>query len=146
MSNLKNVNMWSDGACKGNPGPGGWGVLLRFGTVEKELCGGELSSTNNRMELMGAIVGFEALKAPCNVTLCVDSKYVLKGIEEWMAGWKRNGWRTSSRKAVKNADLWRRLDAAMKIHEVTMVHVAGHSDHSENDRADELANMGVVYE
>lgn len=142
----KVVDMWSDGACKGNPGPGGWGVLIRFGTAEKEISGGLKETTNNQMELMGAITGLEALTQPCVVNLYVDSKYVMKGIQEWMPGWKRNGWRTASRKAVKNADLWRRLDAAMVIHEVNVFYIAGHSGHSENDRADELANMGVMYD
>lgn len=140
---MKTVELFSDGACKGNPGPGGWGVLLRYGDTEKPLCGGEKNTTNNRMELMAAIEGLKALKEPCNVDLTTDSQYVRKGITEWIAGWKRNGWKTAAKKPVKNADLWQQLDEQVQRHEVEWHWVKGHSGHRENEIADELANQGI---
>ncbi|NOX92585.1 MAG: ribonuclease HI [Gammaproteobacteria bacterium] len=137
------VEIFSDGACRGNPGPGGWGVLLRFNGSEKELYGGEAETTNNRMELMAAICGLESLKNPCKVTLTTDSQYVMKGATEWMAGWKRKGWMTAARKPVKNVDLWQRLESALKPHDVKWCWVRGHTGHPENERADALANRGV---
>jgi ribonuclease HI len=140
---LKTVEIFTDGACRGNPGPGGWGALLRHGEHEKELFGGEPLTTNNRMELMAAIVALETLKSPCRVVLTTDSQYVRQGITEWMANWKRRGWRTASRQPVKNADLWQRLDQAAAPHEVEWRWVRGHSGHVENERADRLANRGI---
>jgi len=137
------VEVFTDGACKGNPGPGGWGALLRCGSAEKELCGGERATTNNRMELMGVIMALEALKRPAQVRITTDSQYVKRGITEWMAGWKRNGWRTASRAPVKNRDLWERLDQALAGHRVSWHWVKGHAGHSENERADRLANQGI---
>ncbi|MCF6337537.1 MAG: ribonuclease HI [Gammaproteobacteria bacterium] len=137
------VEIFSDGACRGNPGPGGWGVLLRFNSSEKELYGGEAETTNNRMELMAAICGLESLEKPCKVTLTTDSQYVMKGATEWMAGWKRKGWMTAAKKPVKNVDLWQRLESALKPHEVKWCWVRGHTGHPENERADALANRGV---
>ncbi|HCS92151.1 MAG: ribonuclease HI [Thiohalocapsa sp. PB-PSB1] len=137
------VEIFTDGACKGNPGPGGWGALLRFGKHEKELCGGEQQTTNNRMELMAVIQGLEALTRPCVVDLSVDSRYVRDGVESWMARWKRNGWMTRKREPVKNQDLWQRLDAALAAHSVRWHWVKGHSGHAENERADQLANRGI---
>lgn len=134
------VHAWTDGACRGNPGPGGWGVVLRWNGHQRELSGGEAETTNNRMELMAAIQALESLKRPCRVILTTDSQYVRKGITEWMPGWKRNGWKTASKKPVKNAELWRRLDAARERHEVRWDWVKGHSGHPENERADELAS------
>ena len=140
---LPYVEMWTDGACRGNPGPGGWGVLMRFGEHQKELYGGEAGTTNNRMELTAVIEGLRALTKPCRVALHVDSIYVMKGMQEWMAGWKRNGWRTSAKKPVKNAELWRDLDAEIERHQVTWAWVRGHSGDAGNERADALANQGV---
>ncbi len=140
---MKNVEIFTDGACKGNPGPGGWGALLRFGEVEKSLFGGEANTTNNRMELMAAIAGLEALREPCEVRVTTDSQYVRKGISEWMLGWKKNGWRTSAKAPVKNADLWQRLDLLNQQHKVTWLWVKGHSGHRENELADALANRGI---
>ena len=137
------MELFTDGACRGNPGPGGWGVVLRAGAHEKELYGAEPETTNNRMELMAAIRGLEALKRPCEVTVTTDSEYVQKGISEWLANWKRRGWKTASRKPVKNADLWRRLDAARQRHRVRWHWVRGHSGHPENERADRLANRAI---
>jgi len=137
------VEAWTDGACRGNPGPGGWGALLRAGGRERELKGGELLTTNNRMELMAAIMALEALKRPCSVDIYTDSQYVRGGITQWMAGWKRNGWRTSGRQAVKNQDLWMALDEAAARHEIRWHWVKGHSGHPENDRADALANEAI---
>ncbi len=137
------VEIFSDGACRGNPGPGGWGVVLRFNDSEKELYGGEAETTNNRMELMAAICGLESLKKSCKVVLTTDSQYVLKGATEWMAGWKRKGWMTAAKKPVKNVDLWQRLESALKPHEVKWCWVRGHTGHPENERADALANRGV---
>ena len=140
---MKTIELFSDGACKGNPGPGGWGVLLRYGTTEKPLCGGEKNTTNNRMELMAAIEGLKALKEPCHVQLTTDSQYVRKGITEWINGWKKNGWKTAAKKPVKNADLWQQLDEQVQRHEIQWHWVKGHSGHRENDIADELANQGI---
>lgn len=137
------VDIFTDGACKGNPGIGGWGALMRIGSKEKELFGGETETTNNRMELMAVIRALEALKRPCHVRVHTDSVYVQKGISEWMANWKRNGWRTSARQAVKNADLWRELDEVAAKHKIKWLWVKGHAGHVENERADGLANRGV---
>jgi len=138
MSNK--VELFTDGACKGNPGPGGWGALLRFRGREKELSGGEAHTTNNRMELMAAIEGLKAITRPCHVVLSTDSNYVKDGITKWIFGWQRNGWRTADRKPVKNADLWQALLAAAKPHEIEWKWVKGHSGHAENERADQLAS------
>ena len=137
------VEIFTDGACRGNPGPGGWGAILRTGGREKELCGGEPATTNNRMELMAVIRALEALKRPSRVRLHTDSQYVQKGISEWIHSWKRKGWRTADKKPVKNEDLWRRLDEVAAQHEVEWRWVRGHSGHPENERADELANKGI---
>jgi ribonuclease HI len=137
------VEIYSDGACRGNPGPGGWGALLRSNGAEKELYGGEASTTNNRMELMAAIRALEALKRPSRVKLYTDSIYVMKGITAWIHDWKRRGWRTAEKKAVKNEDLWRQLDALAARHEVEWYWVKGHAGHPENERADQLANKGI---
>jgi len=137
------VEIYTDGACRGNPGPGGWGALLRFGSQEKELWGGEAATTNNRMELMAAIRGLEALKRPSQVKLYTDSIYVKNGIQTWIHGWKRRGWRTADKKPVKNEDLWRQLDAAREKHNVEWHWVKGHAGHPENERADALANKGI---
>ncbi|WP_199224368.1 ribonuclease HI [Serinibacter arcticus] len=138
------VEIWTDGACKGNPGPGGWGALLVAGGREKELWGGESPTTNNRMELTGVIEALRALKRPCSIVLHVDSTYVMQGMSSWIAGWKRNGWRTSSKQPVKNADLWRALDEEIAQHEVRWVWVKGHAGDPGNERADQLANRGVA--
>ena len=143
MSTLANVEIFTDGACSGNPGPGGWGAILRFGDREKELFGGEPNTTNNRMELMAAISGLEALKRPCQVQLYTDSTYVQKGITEWLRGWKARGWKTADKKPVKNDDLWRRLDEVASRHQVSWLWVKGHAGHVENERADTLARQGV---
>jgi len=137
------VEIFTDGACSGNPGPGGWGVLLRWRGHEKELHGGEPETTNNRMELMAAIRGLEALKPGGRASLYTDSTYVQKGITEWINGWKTNGWRTAAKKPVKNKDLWQELDAALEGHEIDWHWVKGHAGHAENERADELARLGV---
>lgn len=137
------VELYTDGACRGNPGPGGWGVLLSFRGHEKEMHGGETETTNNRMELMAAIRGLEALTKPCDVTLYTDSKYVMQGITEWISNWKTSGWKTSARKPVKNVDLWQRLDQARDRHNVEWIWVRGHSGHDGNERADALANRGI---
>ncbi|MEN5362888.1 ribonuclease HI [Brevundimonas intermedia] len=145
MSPSDHVIIHTDGACKGNPGPGGWGALLQTGGGhEKELWGGEANTTNNRMELMAAIMALEALKRPCKVELHTDSKYVMQGITEWMRGWKARGWLTAGKKPVKNADLWQRLDAARLRHDVKWRWVKGHAGHELNERADQLANRGVA--
>lgn len=140
---MTQVEAWTDGACRGNPGPGGWGVLLRSGERERELWGGEAHTTNNRMELLAAIRALEALTRPCTVDLYTDSQYVRGGITEWLAGWKRNGWRTAGKKPVKNQDLWQELDAVAARHEIRWHWVKGHSGHPENDRVDALANLGI---
>jgi ribonuclease HI len=137
------VELFTDGACKGNPGPGGWGTLLRYGDHEKELCGGEVQTTNNRMELMAVIQGLEALKRSVQVRVTTDSQYVKQGVTQWMARWKRNGWQTADRKPVKNRDLWERLDRAVANHRVEWRWVRGHTGHAENERADQLANRGI---
>lgn len=140
---MNTVEIYTDGACRGNPGPGGWGALLRYGGVERELCGGEPDTTNNRMELQAAIEGLKALKRPCQVDLTTDSEYVRNGITRWLEGWKKKGWKTSARKPVKNADLWLALDEENQRHEVSWHWVKGHSGHEENERADQLANRGI---
>jgi ribonuclease HI len=137
------VEIYSDGACRGNPGPGGWGALLRFNKQEKELWGGEAATTNNRMELMAAIRALEALKRPSRVKLYTDSIYVMKGIQTWIHDWKKRGWKTADKKAVKNEDLWRQLEAVANKHEVEWHWVKGHAGHPENERADALANKGI---
>lgn len=139
----ESVELFTDGACKGNPGPGGWGTLLRFKDSEKELFGGEPDTTNNRMELMAVIKGLEVLKRPVQLKIVTDSQYVKQGITQWIAGWKRNGWRTAAKKPVKNRDLWERLDALLTQHQVQWQWVRGHTGHPENERADQLANKGV---
>ena len=138
------VEMWTDGACKGNPGVGGWGAWMRSGGHEQELWGGEAVTTNNRMELTAVIEGLRALTRPCAVTLHVDSTYVMQGMTSWLAGWKRNGWLTGAKQPVKNKELWQALDAEVGRHAVTWVWVKGHSGDPGNERADELANKGVV--
>ncbi|MFA5938509.1 MAG: ribonuclease HI [Sinimarinibacterium sp.] len=141
---MKHVIIHTDGACKGNPGPGGWGALLEFGERRRELKGGERQTTNNRMELTAAIRAFEALKEPCQVTLFTDSSYVMQGLTEWLPGWKKRGWRTADKKPVKNQDLWQQLDAAAARHVVDWRWVKGHSGHEGNEAADRLANEGVA--
>jgi len=140
---LPTVDIFTDGACSGNPGPGGWGALLRFGAVEKEMSGGEGHTTNNRMELMGAIAALEALKRPALVRLHTDSMYLRDGITKWLPGWKSRGWLTAEKKPVKNVDLWQRLEAAAAPHKIEWLWVKGHSDHPENDRVDALARDGI---
>ncbi|HEX2332645.1 MAG TPA: ribonuclease HI [Burkholderiales bacterium] len=140
------VEIYSDGACRGNPGPGGWGVLLRYDGKEKELWGGEAATTNNRMELMAAIRALEALKRPSRVRFYTDSLYVMKGISQWIRDWKRRGWRTAEKKPVKNDDLWRRLDELAATHDIEWHWVRGHAGHPENERADKLANRGIPAE
>lgn len=137
------VEIFTDGACSGNPGPGGWGAILRWRGQEKELNGGEQDTTNNRMELMAAIAGLEALKKPTRVRVTTDSTYVRDGITSWIHNWRRNGWKSASKKPVKNADLWQRLDAATKGHTIDWVWVKGHAGHPENERADELARLAI---
>jgi ribonuclease HI len=141
---MADIEIWTDGACSGNPGPGGWGAILRSGKHEKELNGGEVLTTNNRMELTAAIEALAALKNPSNVTLWTDSTYVKGGITGWIEGWKRNGWRTSAKKPVKNDDLWKALDEATQRHQIEWRWVKGHAGHPENERADELARMGMA--
>jgi ribonuclease HI len=138
------VVIHTDGACSGNPGPGGWGAILTFGDHEKELMGGEPQTTNNRMELSAAIAALEALKRPCFVDLYTDSEYLKNGITSWINGWKRNGWRTADKKPVKNVDLWKRLDEAMAHHQVNWRWVKGHAGHAMNERADQLARDGLI--
>ena len=144
MSAQPEVELFTDGACSGNPGPGGWAAILRMGEKERELSGGAPATTNNKMELMAAISGLEALKRPCVVRLYTDSKYVLEGATKWIHGWKKNGWRTADKKPVKNAELWQRLDDALKPHEVRWHWIKGHAGHAENERADQLAREGVA--
>jgi ribonuclease HI len=136
--------MATDGACKGNPGPGGWGVVIRAGDKEKELSGGEKLTTNNRMELTAAIKGLEALKRPCRVVLSTDSRYVMDGLTKWLPGWLRNGWRTAAKQPVKNADLWQELVAAAAPHQIRWEWVKGHAGHPENERADKLASDAAL--
>lgn len=138
------VTVYTDGACSGNPGPGGWGALLLYKGSERELSGGETLTTNNRMELMAAIMALEALKRPCHVDLTTDSQYVRQGITQWLDGWKRNGWRTADKKPVKNEDLWQRLDTARQRHDVVWHWVKGHAGHPENERVDALARAGLA--
>lgn len=147
MTDKELIQIFTDGACRGNPGPGGWGVLMRAGAagqaVEKEMWGGETPTTNNRMELTAVIEALSALKRPVSVHLHTDSQYVIKGISEWIHGWKRNGWKTADKKPVKNADLWQKLDTLRQGHEVKWIWVRGHAGHPENERADALANRGI---
>mgnify|MGYP002636800905 FL=1 len=137
------VEIFTDGACSGNPGPGGWGAILRYQGTEKELMGGELDTTNNRMEMMAAISALESLKRPVKIDLHTDSTYLRDGMTRWIHGWKRNGWKTAAKKPVKNIDLWQRLEAAMASHEIEWHWVRGHTGHPENERADELARLGL---
>ena len=143
MTDETNIEIFTDGACLGNPGPGGWGVLLRWRGTNKELSGGEAETTNNRMELMAAIQGLEALKRPGRVTLTTDSTYVKDGITKWIFNWKKNGWRSAAKQPVKNVDLWQRLDEAVAGHDVNWRWVKGHAGHSENERADNLARAAA---
>lgn len=140
----KRVRIYTDGACKGNPGPGGWGALLQLDHLEKELCGGAPDTTNNRMELTAVIRALEALKRPCAIDLYTDSQYVQKGISEWIVSWKRRGWKTADKKPVKNVDLWLELDSLVAGHDIRWHWVKGHAGHAENERADELANRGIA--
>ena len=140
----KVVDIFTDGACSGNPGPGGWGAILRYGAVEKELYGGAPATTNNRMELMAAIQALEALKRPMKVRLYTDSEYVKNGITQWIHGWKAKGWKTADKKPVKNEDLWKRLDEAKRRHDIEFHWVRGHAGHPENERADALARQGIA--
>lgn len=137
------VELYTDGACSGNPGPGGWGCILRYKGTEKELCGGEPGTTNNRMEMMAVIQGLSALKRACTIEVYTDSQYVQKGITEWIWGWKKRDWKTADNKPVKNADLWQQLDALAKKHKISWHWVKGHAGHAENERADELARKGL---
>ncbi len=141
---MSKIVIWTDGACSGNPGPGGWGAILTWDGHEKDLCGGEQLTTNNRMELTAAIMALEALKRPCEIDLHTDSQYVKGGVTGWIHGWKRNGWKTSDKKPVKNVDLWQQLDAAAERHTVTWRWVKGHAGHEMNERADELARQGMA--
>ena len=138
---MKKIKIYTDGACSGNPGPGGWGALLRYGTVEKELSGGEPQTTNNRMEMMAVIQALEAIKNHCEIDLYLDSQYVRQGITEWLTGWKARGWKTADKKPVKNVDLWQRMETATEGHKIKWHWVKGHSGHAENDRVDELARV-----
>lgn len=140
---MDKVEIYTDGACRGNPGPGGWGTILRKGGHEKELYGSEAHTTNNRMELMAAIQALEALKRPCQVTLITDSQYLRRGITEWLPVWKRRGWKTADKKPLKNIDLWQRLEAATHGHEIEWQWIKGHAGHPGNERADELANKAI---
>ncbi len=142
--NMDKVEIFTDGACKGNPGPGGWGAWLKTGGHEKEICGGELNTTNNRMELMAVIEALSSLTRPCDVVVHTDSQYVQKGISEWIHGWKKRGWKTAAKEPVKNADLWQALDAAQARHQVEWRWVRGHNGHAGNERADQLANRGCA--
>ena len=144
MTQDKTVSLYTDGACKGNPGKGGWGVLMRYGSHEKELFGGEAHTTNNRMELTAIIQGLAALKRPCAVVIYTDSQYVKNGMEQWIHGWKKNGWKTAAKQPVKNEDLWRQLDQLAAQHQIQWQWVRGHAGHAENERADALANQGVA--
>lgn len=140
---MKQVEIFTDGACRGNPGPGGWGALLRYGDHEREIFGGEAETTNNRMEMTAALKALESLSEPCVVDLTTDSEYLRKGMTEWLAGWKARNWKTASRQPVKNADIWKALEAAVARHEIRWHWVKGHSGHAENERADQLANRGI---
>ena len=141
--NNRLVEIFTDGACRGNPGPGGWGAMLRYAAEVKEINGAEPETTNNRMELLAAINALESLKRPCRVHLTTDSEYVRRGITEWLENWKRRGWRTAGKKPVKNADLWQRLERAAATHEIEWYWVRGHTGHPENERADRLANLAI---
>jgi len=141
---LTKVEIATDGACKGNPGPGGWGAIIRSGTRERELSGGEPLTTNNRMELMAAIEGLNALKRPCQVTLSTDSRYVMDGLTKWIKGWQKNGWKTAAKQPVKNADLWQALIDAAKPHRIEWLWVKGHAGHPDNERADKLASDAAL--
>ena len=143
MSDSELIQIYTDGACRGNPGPGGWGALLKFGGKEKQLYGGESLTTNNRMELTAVIEALSALKRPCNVSVTSDSTYVLKGINEWLPNWKKRGWLTSGKKPVKNEDLWKSLDSLKSVHNIEWHWVKGHSGHLENELVDQLANKGI---
>ena len=143
MTGAPRVTIYTDGACSGNPGPGGWGALLQYGDAEKEICGGEADTTNNRMEMMAAIMALESLKRPMAIDLYTDSTYVRSGITEWLAGWKRRNWRTAAKKPVKNVDLWQRLDNATGQHDIAWHWVKGHAGNPGNERADELARTGI---
>ena len=143
MSDRELIQIYTDGACRGNPGPGGWGALLKFGSKEKQLYGAESLTTNNRMELRAVIEALSALKRPCNVSVTSDSTYVLKGINEWLPNWKKRGWLTSGKKPVKNEDLWKSLDSLKSVHNVEWHWVKGHSGHLENELVDQLANKGI---
>ena len=138
------IEVWTDGACSGNPGPGGWGAILSYKGTQKELCGGEAMTTNNRMELMGAIAALETLTRPCTVALHTDSQYLRQGITAWIHGWKKNGWKTADRKPVKNEELWKRLDAALGRHKIEWKWVKGHAGDAMNERADALARAGMA--
>ncbi len=140
---MDKVEIFTDGACRGNPGPGGWGALLRFGDKEKTLSGAEQDTTNNRMEMMAAIKALESLKRPCKVKLTTDSQYVMKGMTEWLPGWKKRGWKTAGRQPVKNVDLWKRLDQVANGHQIDWQWVRGHTGHPENERADQLATGAI---
>ena len=140
---MSRVEIFTDGACRGNPGPGGWGAILRYNGNEKQLYGAEAETTNNRMELMAAIIALESLKRQCDVVLTTDSQYVQKGISEWIIGWKKRNWKTAARKPVKNVDLWKRLDQAVAQHNVEWHWVRGHTGHPENEQADQLANLAI---
>ena len=144
MTQDKTVTLYTDGACKGNPGKGGWGVLMRYGSHEKELFGGEAHTTNNRMELTAIIQGLAALKRSCAVVIYTDSQYVKNGMEKWIHGWKKNGWKTAAKQPVKNEDLWQQLDQLAAQHQIQWQWVRGHAGHAENERADALANQGVA--
>ena len=144
MSDLPRVEIATDGACKGNPGPGGWGAVLRYGNVEKDLSGSEPLTTNNRMELMAAIRALDALKRPSHIKLSTDSRYVMDGLTKWLKGWQRNGWKTASNQPVKNADLWRELIAAAEPHRIDWQWVKGHAGHPDNERADRLASDAAL--
>ena len=144
MTELTTVEIATDGACKGNPGPGGWGAVIRSGTAERELSGGEADTTNNRMELTAAIEALNALKRPCRVTLSTDSRYVMDGLTKWLKGWQKNGWKTASKQPVKNEDLWRALVAAAAPHRIEWLWVKGHAGHPDNERADKLACAAAV--
>ncbi|MBP3686973.1 MAG: ribonuclease HI [Alphaproteobacteria bacterium] len=142
---MKRIEIFTDGACSGNPGAGGWGVILRYKDLEKEMSGGEAETTNNRMELQAVIEGLKALKEPCNITLYTDSRYVMDGIEKWIYSWKKNGWKTANKKsAVKNVELWQELDELRNKHEIRFVWVKGHAGHQENERCDELARTAAA--
>lgn len=143
MSKPKHVDIYTDGACSGNPGPGGWGSVLLWGDHRKELSGGESETTNNRMEMMAVIKALDVLKKPCDIKLFTDSVYVMKGVTEWMPQWKKRNWRTASKQAVKNVDLWQKLEAGLQAHKVDWIWVKGHSGVPENERADELARMAI---